>query len=74
MTLRATFIATVQVLDVPIQAPDQPANLEPEEATAVSVTEVEEAKRAVHLLPQLIPWGLEVTVPEPVPVLDTVNV
>jgi hypothetical protein len=67
------FIVKVQVLLVPEQSPDQPAKVEPESAVAVRVTVVPEAKYATHSDPQLIPAGLLVTVPDPVPVLETVS-
>ena len=58
---------------VPVQAPDQPANVEPEVAAAVSVTCVPLAKLALQVAPQLIPEGLLVTVPAPVPASATVS-
>src|SRR5262245_29350240 len=58
---------------VPEQAPDQPAKLEPAAGVAVSVTGTA-AKGAEQVEPQLIAFGLEVTVPEPLPVLVTVRV
>jgi hypothetical protein len=56
---------------VPLQAPDQPANVEPVLGVAVSVTGVPLAKLALHVCPQLMPDGLLVIVP--VPVLCTVS-
>ena len=41
---------------------------------AVRVTTVPNAKLVAHVAPQVIPTGLEVTEPDPVPVLDTVRV
>ena len=59
---------------VPLQPPpDQPAKLDPEPAVAVSVTTVPCRKLAAQTAPQLIPEGLLVTVPEPVPALATVS-
>lgn len=55
------------------QAPDQPANVEPTAALAVSVTG-EGANDVEHVAPQAIPAGLEVTDPEPLPFFETVNV
>jgi hypothetical protein len=40
---------------VPVQAPDQPANVDPEAAVAVSVTAVPLAKFALHVGAQLMP-------------------
>jgi hypothetical protein len=58
---------------VPVQAPDQPANVEVVFGAAVSVTMVPLVKLALHVAPQLIPAGLLVTVPAPVPALWTVS-
>jgi hypothetical protein len=63
---------TLQVA-VPVQAPDHPANVEPAFAAAVSVTAVPLLKLALQVDPQLIPAGLLVTVPAPVPALCTVS-
>jgi len=59
---------------VPVQSPLQPANVEPVEGVAVSVTELPSAKGAEHVAPQLMPAGLLVTVPVPVPAFETVRV
>jgi hypothetical protein len=73
-TLRDGFIVTVQV-PVPVQPPpDQPAKTEPGTADAVRVTEVPELYEALQVEPQLIPEGLLVTVPVPVPCLEIVKV
>lgn len=68
----ALVSVTLQVL-VPVQAPDQPANVEVAFGAAVSVTMVPLGKLALQVGPQLIPAGLLVTVPAPVPALWTVS-
>jgi hypothetical protein len=73
VTLRADVMETVQV-EVPLHAPDQPENVEPVAAVAVRVTLVPDAKEAEQVAPQLIPAGLDVTVPDPVPAFVTVSV
>ena len=65
-------IVTVQV-PVPEQAPLQPTKMELASVVAVRLTTVPELKLAVQVLPQLIPTGLEVTVPVPVPLLEMVR-
>ena len=54
--------------------PLQPAKADPGCATAVSVTTVPVGYLAVQSAPQLIPTGLLVTVPLPVPARITVSV
>ena len=68
----ALVIATEQ-LPLPEQAPVQPVNWEPLAAVATSVTTVPELNVAVQVLPQLIPAGELETVPEPLPVLETLK-
>jgi hypothetical protein len=63
-------MVTAQV-PVPVQAPDQPVKSDPVSGVAVRVTAVPSRNDAVQLAPQLIPAGLLVTVPAPVPVLLT---
>ena len=72
VTLRAAVIDVVQ-FPVPVHAPLQPANVEPLAAAAVSVTDVPLAKFALHVVPQLMPVGDDVTVPVPVPAFVTLN-
>jgi len=74
LTERASDMVRVQFLPVPEQAPDQPANLERAEATAVSVTAVPCPKACAQVEPQMIPAGLELTVPAPFPALVSVSV
>jgi hypothetical protein len=66
VTLLAASIVTVQ-LPVPAQAPLQPVKVEPVDELGVRVTLVPEVKLVLHVLPQSIPTGLLVTVPDPVP-------
>src|ERR1043166_2290173 len=70
------FAASIVTLHapVPLQAPPQPANVEPESGAAVKLTTVPFAKLAEHVAPQEIPEGVLVTVPAPVPLLATVRV
>ena len=73
VTFCAAVIVTVQV-PVPLHPPPlQPVKVEPPEGVAVSVTLVPLVKLALHVLPQLIPAGLLVTVPLPVPFSVTVS-
>jgi hypothetical protein len=58
---------------VAVHAPDQRANVEPAPGVAVSVTSVPLANVALHVVPQLMPEGLLVTAPVPVPPLWTVS-
>jgi hypothetical protein len=69
----AEFIVTLHA-PVPLQAPPQPANVEPESGVAAKLTTVPLAKLAEHVVPQEIPEGVLVIAPVPVPFLDTVRV
>src|SRR3954469_8511181 len=72
-TLVAPVIVVVQVRPVPVQPPVQPSNLEPVAGVAVKVTAWPKLKPALHVAPQLIPAGTDVTVPAPLPGLVTVS-
>jgi hypothetical protein len=50
-----------------------PTKVEPAAGEPFSVTRVPSGKEAVHVVGQLIPAGLLVTVPEPLPVMLTVK-
>src|SRR5271157_52226 len=65
VTLRLAFMVTVQV-PVPAQGPDQPTKVEFAPGVAVRVTDVPVTK--------VVPDGLLVTVPLPVPLVETLNV
>jgi hypothetical protein len=69
----ALLVNVMLQVPVPVQAPDQPANVELLFGAAVSVTVVPLVKLALHVAPQLIPAGLLVIAPPPVPWLWTVS-
>ena len=60
-------------MPVPVHDPVHPAKIELASDFAVSVTDVPLANFALHAKPQLIPDGLLVTVPPPVPAFWTVS-
>src|SRR5436309_2657833 len=73
VTVVAALRVTVQA-PVPEQPPPlQPVKVEPAAGAAVSVTAVPLVKLAAQVAPQVIPAGLLVTVPVPVPALETVR-
>jgi heme exporter protein D len=66
VTLWLAFIVTLQVSAVPLHAPVQPAKTTfLLDGLAVRVTLVPLLKLAEHSVPQLMPLGLLVTLPEP---------
>jgi hypothetical protein len=65
-TERAAAMVTEQA-PVPVQAPDQPAKVDPEVGVAVSVTTELAANEAEQVFPQEMPAGEEETDPEPEP-------
>src|SRR5437879_74235 len=74
-------VTVVAALRVTVQAPGpeqppplQPVKVEPAAGAAVSVTAVPLVKLAAQVAPQVMPAGLLVTVPAPVPALETVSV
>src|SRR5271170_913359 len=68
VTVCAAFMVTLHV-PVPEQPPpDQPANEEPELASAVSVTSCPMLKLAPHVGWQAMPAGVLITVPPPFPI------
>jgi hypothetical protein len=76
VTVRLVVMVTVHWLlsEETESQPLQPLTVEPALGVAVSVTVVFLVKLAEQVVPQLIPSGLLVTVPLPVPALTTVNV
>ena len=73
VTVVAALIATVHVVPETVLHPLQLANVDPPAALAVRVTLVPLSYGSEQSAPQLIPAGLEVTVPLPLPVLVTVS-
>jgi len=74
MTDLARLVATVQVWPETVSQPLHPVKPDNRAGLAVSVTTALLAYDAEHVDPQLIPAGLDVTVPLPRPVLLTVRV
>ena len=70
--LRSTFIVTLP--SVQSASPLHPANVEPLAGVGMRLTAAPMSNASVQSLPQSTPAGLVVTVPEPVPFFDTVNV
>ena len=68
------MLPVMVTLPFAVQLPDQPANVDPEAAVAINATAVPLLMLAVQVLPQLIPAGLLVTVPVPLPERVTVSV
>src|SRR5690242_7271259 len=58
------MLSTTHVL-VPLHAPVQPTNVPPASGVAVSVTIEFSGKPCVHVVPQFMPAGEDVTVPVP---------
>ena len=74
VTFSLALTVTTQVgLPLQLLVPVQPANIELTPAVAVSVTEVPGLKGALQVCPQLMPDGLLVTLPWPVPLKLTVS-
>ncbi len=71
VTVVLLVILTVHVVPATLVQPLQPINTEPALAAGVRSTDV--LKFAVQVTPQLMPAGVLVTVPTPVPVLFTVS-
>ena len=72
VTLRAALIVTVQ-LALALHAPPHPLKVDVLLGTAVKVTLAPGAKPCAQSLPQLMPVGVELTVPAPLPLLLTDN-
>src|SRR5689334_21638299 len=69
----APAIGTVHT-PTPVHAPSQPVKVDPKPGVAVSVAVEAGANGALHVVPQSIPAGLLVTVPLPLPCLETVSI
>src|SRR4051812_20610219 len=63
-------VIVVTQAPAPLHAPPQPENVEPLAGVAVNVTSVPGAKVVLHVVGQLIPAGVLVTIPLPVSVTD----
>src|SRR6266446_6383998 len=63
LTVFAALMVTVQVVPFAVSQPCQPVKMERRPDLAVSVTTVSLSKSAEQVDPQLMPAGLEVTVP-----------
>jgi hypothetical protein len=75
VAVRLLAASTTRVqFPVPAQAPLQPVKVEPEAGVALRAMLVPEVKEALQVLPQSTPFGLEATVPLPVPALVTATV
>ena len=74
MTVLSASIVSVHVGAPPEHGPAQPPKVEPGSAVSVSVTDLPSRNRAEQAAPQLIPAGLLVMVPDPVPLLVIVRV
>jgi len=72
-TVSLALSVTMQVGLLPQLPPTQPAKDEFALAVGVSVTCVPGEKLALQMVPQLMPEGLLVTVPFPVPARVTLN-
>jgi hypothetical protein len=70
----AALIAIVQLAPDTVSHPVQPSKIDPAAGEAVSVTAVPVAYVSEQSAPQVIPSGLEVTVPPAVPVRLTESV
>jgi hypothetical protein len=71
-TVVFALIVTLQA-PAPLQAPPHPPNVEVDPGASVSVTTVPAANVYWHVVPQLMPAGLLVMEPAPVPELCTVS-
>ena len=69
----AWVMLTTHVVFVPVQAPLHPVKVAPDKGDAVRVTLIPAINEALQVLPQLMPAGLLVTRPLPLPLSETVN-
>lgn len=73
LNVAVQVVSAVSVKGLPQLVGDQPAKVEPAAGVAVKVTVVPLVKPATQVAPQLMPAGVLMTVPEPVPALVTVR-
>jgi hypothetical protein len=74
LTEAVALMVTVHVAFDPVHAPDQPANTDVLLGLACSVTVDPAVYDSEQSLPHEMPAGFDVTVPLPVPAIDTLNV
>lgn len=72
VTVCVALKVTVQA-PVPVQSPPQPAKVEPMPAAAANVTAVPSGKVVAQVAPQVMPEGVEVIAPVPLPNVLTVS-
>ncbi len=72
VTVLPLLTVTVQLVSVPVQSPFQRTKSESASGVALSVTFLPDEKPLMHVVPQLMPLGLLLTVPVPVPFFITV--
>lgn len=73
MTVFASSTVTEHVPEPLQESLTHSTNLLPDVVVAVNVTVVPRGNKVEHTLPQLIPEGLDVTVPKPAPDFETFN-
>ena len=74
VTVRAAFMDTVQVAPAEVSHPVHPVNVDPDAALAVNVTVAPLTYGSEQSAPQLMPAGLDATVPVPTSALVTPSV
>jgi hypothetical protein len=73
VAVQLRFADIVTLPSLQSASPDQPANVDPPAAVAVNAITCPTVKSALHVAPQLMPAGLDATVPLPAPTLAIVR-